>query len=123
MENPAYSIVFVNQIVTKPSYIKLKIDGSTKCIPFHKIVRLEACSNYTRFYLGNGIKPVLTSKTLKYYIEQLDVNTFVRPHQSHLVNRKFIDEVVLKPKPHLILKEGEKISISRRRLKALRAIM
>jgi len=116
MENPAYSIVFINHISTKPRNIKLKIDRVTKCVPFEKIIRLEACSNYTRFYLSDIIKPVLTSKTLKYYVEQLSKDIFVRPHQSHLINRSFINQVNLKPKPYLILKGGNKISISRRRI-------
>jgi len=116
MENPAYSIVFVNHTASKPNYLKLKIEGETKCIPFKKIIRLEACCNYTRFYLSNSIKPVLTSKTLKYYVELLGENDFVRPHQSHLVNSNFIDQVVLKPKPYLVLKDGKKIFISRRKI-------
>jgi len=120
MENPAYSIVFVNQIISKPRHVKLKIDGVTKHIPFEKIIRLEACSNYTQFYLSNTSKTVLTSKTLKYYVEQLSKDAFVRPHQSHLVNLNYIEEVVLKPKPHLVLKEGGKINISRRKVSTFR---
>jgi len=116
MENPAYSIVFVNQIASKPRYIKLKIEKVTKCIPFEKIIRLEACSNYTQFYLSNTPKPILTSKTLKFYLEQLSDTSFVRPHKSHLVNRNFIEQVVLKPKPYLILNGGSKICISRRKV-------
>jgi len=120
MENPAYSIVFVNHITSKPKHIKLKFDGVTKEIPLEKIIRLEACSNYTQFYFRDSIKPVLTSKTLKFYTEQLDKNTFVRPHKSHFVNRNFIKQIVLKPEPHLILKEGKKICISRRRIGVFR---
>jgi len=116
MENTACSIFFSNQITSNSPGLKLKVDGIIKYIPYYKIVRLEACSNYTQFYLSNSIKPVLTSKTLKYYVEQLGEDAFVRPHQSHLVNRSFVQRVVLKPKPCLILKEGCKIGISRRRI-------
>lgn len=133
MKHPAFSIVFVtpamlernipfpkqvlNQTLEKTNYLKLKINGDTKSIPFDKIMRLEACSNYTQIYLSGLKKAVLTSKTLKFYTGQIGEDIFVKPHQSHLVNRHFIEKVVLKPEPYLFLKDGTKIRIARRRLK------
>jgi len=64
--------------------------------------------------------PILTSRTLKFYINQLSEDAFVRPHQSHLVNRHFIHQVELKPEPCLILKNGMKICIARRKLNIFR---
>jgi len=107
-----------HQKLTKPKSLKLKIDDETKHISFSKIVRLKACSNYTHIYTTEREQPIFTSKTLKSYTDQLGDETFVRPHHSHIVNRNFIQEIILKPKPYLLLKDDVKISIARRRLKA-----
>jgi len=136
MKDPVCSVVFVtpgflkqslnfpqnmlHQKLTKPNSLKLKIDRETKHISFSNIIRLKACSNYTHIYTTETERPIFTSKTLKFYADQLNSETFVRPHQSHIVNRNFIQEVVLKPTPYLLLKDDAKISIARRRLKAYR---
>jgi len=138
IQNQAFSIIFVtdafmngdaqfpapilNVARFKKPGIQLKVDDATKHIPYQQIIRLEACSNYTQFYLSQSAKPILTSKTLKFYVNELDENTFVRPHQSHLINRNFIDEVVLKPTPHLVLNNGVKISIARRKIGAFKKV-
>lgn len=70
--------------------------------------------------LSNLAKPVLTSKTLKFYVDQLVDDAFVRPHKLHLVNRHYIHQVVLKPEPYLLLKDRAKIGITRRKLSAFR---
>lgn len=111
-----------NQKFTKPNSLKLKIDRETKHISFSKIVRLKACSNYTYIYTTEKEQPIFSSKTLKFYADQLGNETFVRPHHSHLTNRNFIKELILKPKPYLLLKDDTKISISRRRLKAFKEL-
>lgn len=139
LDKPTYSIVFVspgfvderfispqstlNQKLTKPNSIKIKIDGETKCISILKIIRLKACSSYTSIYTTEREQPIFTSKTLKFYANQLDNETFVRPHKSHIVNRNFIQELVLKPSPFLLLKDDTKIDIARRRLKAIRKLL
>lgn len=105
---------------TQLKAIQLNMDGCRQLVAIENIVRLEACGNYTYVHLKNYTKPVLTSKTLKFYVKQLCEKTFVRPHQSYLVNRHFIEKVVLKPKAVLILKDGSQIAISRRKLREFR---
>lgn len=108
----------VEDVKTKQiQYIQLKINGCTQLVSVKNIIRFEACGNYTNIHLINKAKPVLTSRTLKYYAERLDETTFLRPHQSHLINNAFIDKVILKPTAHLVLKDGKQISIARRKLK------
>jgi len=99
----------------KIKHIQFSIDGHKRSVAIENIIRLEACGNYTYVYIKNETKPVLTSKTLKYYVNQFDDDDFLRPHQSHLVNRHFIHQVLLKPQPYLLLKDGVKICIARRR--------
>ena len=53
------------------------------------IIRLQADGSYTTFYIAER-KPVVVSKNLKEYDSLLENNGFIRTHQSHLVNSKFI---------------------------------
>jgi len=113
------------QIVEEPrinqvQYIQLTIDGCRQLVAIKNIIRFEASGSYTYVHLKNYDKPILTSKTLKFFVNQLDENTFVRPHQSHLVNRYFIEAFVLKPKAIVILKDGTKIFIARRKVRAFK---
>jgi len=98
-------------------HISLTINSTKQVVRVEHIIRFEASGNYTKIYLKYETKPVLTSRTLKYYVKQLDNATFLRPHKSHLVNSAFVDEVILKPKANLILKNGKQIRIARHHLK------
>jgi len=75
----------LHQKSTNLNSLKLKVDNETKHISFSKIKRLKACSNYTHIYTTERERPIFTSKTLKFYADQLNSETFVRPHQSHIV--------------------------------------
>jgi len=102
--------------------IRLKIDDATQFVNFENIIRLEAQVNYTLFYLKNRTKPVICSRTLKYYAEKLGKEQFVRPHQSHIINKNFIENIISKNGKYLILKDGKEIKVSRRRARELSMI-
>lgn len=71
--------------------------------------------NYTWLYYSDGQKH-LTSKTMKYY-ESMHIH-FIRIHKKALVNPTYIKEISLSPDSQskvVILKNGQKLSISRRR--------
>lgn len=78
----------------------------------HEIIRCEAHGNYTKFYV-TGNKQCLVSKTLGDYDELLNEYGFIRTHKSHLVNKNFISFV--DHTGFAILKDSQKIEISRRR--------
>ena len=78
------------------------------------IIRCESDVNYTRFYLQNGEK-VLVTRTLKEYDELLSDSGFLRVHQSHLVNTDFIKEFVKSDGGHLNLISGGYVPVSTRR--------
>lgn len=99
--------------------IRLKVEGTTQFVNFKNIIRLEAQGSYTLFYLINRAKPIICSRTLKYYIEKLGKAQFVRPHKSHLINRNFIENIISKDGKYLVLKDGMEIKISRRKAREL----
>ncbi|WP_257666405.1 LytR/AlgR family response regulator transcription factor [Parapedobacter tibetensis] len=78
----------------------------------HEIIRCEAASNYTTFYIDGG-KQHITSKTLGEYDELLSPYHFIRTHKSHLVNRDFIS--FIDHDGFIVLKDATKVEISRRR--------
>ena len=80
-----------------------------------EIVRCEANSNYTTFYLNEG-KKFISSKTLKEYEKLLEEYPFFRVHKSHLVNLNYILNF---SGTSLILKNGHTVEVSRRKKKML----
>ena len=78
------------------------------------IVRCEADNNYTNFYLNSGEK-ILVTKTLKEYDECLSGLDFVRVHQSHLVNIKFVDRYIKGDGGTIVMVDGSQVDVSRRR--------
>ena len=78
------------------------------------IIRCEADSNYTNFFLNSGEK-VLVTKTLKEYDETLSGLDFIRVHQSHLVNSKYIERYIKGEGGTIIMTDGSEVEVSRRR--------
>jgi two-component system LytT family response regulator len=82
-----------------------------------QVIRIEADGNYSAIHLLNG-KKIVSSKALKEYEDVLTGGTFFRVHNSHLINLKFVSNY-LKGEETLILTDGSKIEVSRRKKKEL----
>jgi two-component system LytT family response regulator len=76
-----------------------------------QLVRLEAASNYTRFYLTDGRK-ITVSKTLKEYEEVLDDEGFARIHQSHIINLKHLTQFNRGKTATVTMQDGMQLDIS-----------
>ena len=75
------------------------------------IIRAEADSNYTRFWLSEG-KKIMVTRTIKEFDGLLSGSGLIRVHQSHLVNISYIDKYVKRDGGYLQLKDGTKIPVS-----------
>ena len=105
------------------SLLKENMQGSKKIalntlekiqiVKIDAIVRCESSVNYTTFYFEDGTK-LLVTKTLKEFDKLLSDYTFLRVHQSHLVNTEFIKEF-LKSNGELVMKDGTKVPVSTRK--------
>ncbi len=82
------------------------------------IVRCEADVNYTMFYFLDKSK-VLVTKTLKDFEEMLSDHSFLRVHQSHLVNTNYIKEFVKGDGGYLLMQEGSNVPVSTRKRNAV----
>jgi two-component system, LytTR family, response regulator len=97
--------------------------GKKICIPGIKgflvvevrdIIYLEADSCYTCFHLADG-KKITSAKTIGEYEEVLEEPAFFRVHKSFVVNLHYMKEYVKGDGGYIILNNGEKIEVSRRK--------
>ncbi|MDP9081671.1 MAG: LytTR family DNA-binding domain-containing protein [Bacteroidota bacterium] len=92
--------------------IALPLFSETRYVSINDIVRCEADNTYTKFILTNG-EQVLVSKTLKEYAHLLTGYSFLRTHQSHLVNMDHIKSWLREDGGTLLLKDNTKIPVSK----------
>ncbi|WP_428665832.1 LytR/AlgR family response regulator transcription factor [Runella sp.] len=88
-------------------------------IAIERILYLSAGGNYTVFHLKEGEK-IVTSLSLSSYAPLLEQHGFLRVHKSYLLNTDYLRECLNIRNHFLILPDGEKIEIARRRRSALR---
>ncbi len=94
------------------SKLIVSLHDSFQVIDLKELLYCESDKGYTTFYCNDGKKHV-ASKTIKEFEEQLRAVNFVRPHQSFLVNLKFIDKY--EKSGAIYLKNGKKIPVSSRK--------
>ena len=90
----------------------LSLQDSFQLIELKDLMFCESDKGYTTFYLSNG-KKYLASKSLKEFENKLTQSSFTRPHQSFIVNLKFIEKYDKSGTIHL--KNGKKIPVSSRK--------
>jgi len=78
------------------------------------IVRFEAEDNYTHIYLNSGDR-ITASKTIKSYEDMLNTVNFYRVHKRHVINLNFMRKFVKGDGGYLVMDDGKKIEVSRRR--------
>ncbi|RZK38660.1 MAG: response regulator transcription factor [Pedobacter sp.] len=105
-----------NDLKNKSSIKKITIPNAHgyRLVDIDDITHIEADSNYSVFNFVNSEK-IAVSKVLKDYEEILPENRFVRIHKSTIVNLAYIKEYNSKNGLQVVLKNGESITVSRRR--------
>ena len=98
----------------KPSKISLHTSERVIIVEIDDIIRCQSDNNYTIFHLKNEQK-ILVSKTLKYYANILISLGFIRSHQSHLVNKKYIKEFVKSDGDYLVWNNRFNVPVSARK--------
>lgn len=120
--------VQVNEALASQSSDKLKqlvlSDADTVyLVQLSEIIRCQSEDNYTRFFLMDGRK-LLISRTMKEFDELLEKSGFFRSHQSHLINLAFFDHLDKRDGGTIFLKDGSSVPLATRKkdnlLQALR---
>jgi two-component system, LytTR family, response regulator len=87
------------------------------------IIHLEASSNYTFLFFKNYPKATV-SKTLKEFEEILPPETFIRIHNSHIINIDYVKKYIKGEGGQVEMTNGNVIDVSRRKkdefIKAIR---
>jgi two-component system LytT family response regulator len=92
--------------------IALPQQNEIRYVNTEEIIRCEADNNYTNFFFSDGDQ-LLISKSLKEYSDLLKPHGFVRAHQSHLVNPKFVKSWLKEDGGTLLMDSGDKIPVSK----------
>lgn len=87
-------------------------------IDLKDIILLESMGAYTKF-LVVGQKPIVVSKCLKEYEDLLANYSFVRVHQSNIVNLIHVKKYVKGDGGQLWMSDGSEIEVSRRKKEEL----
>lgn len=98
----------------EPPKIILSTSDKINIVRVDDIVRCESDNYYTFFFFKNGEK-LLLSKTLKENEELLKEHNFIRPHKSHLINVLFIKSYLKQDGGYILLTDGSKVPVSRRK--------
>ncbi len=67
---------------------KIPIAKGLRFIDGDDIIYLKAEGNYFKIFFTTDEKPLLVSKSLRYFENQMDNNVFMRIHKSYIVNLK-----------------------------------
>jgi two-component system LytT family response regulator len=92
--------------------IALATAKETRFVKTSDIIRCQSSNNYTTFYLTDG-ESLLVCKPIYEYDDLLKSYDFMRCHQSHLVNKKFIKSWKKEFGDFLLLADGTEVPISR----------
>ncbi len=94
--------------------IILKTNEDIYVVPINDIIRCEADSSYTIFYLKDGSQ-ITISSNLKKYEDFLKHFHFARVHHSHIVNLNFIKKISKSQGGIIELTDGTTIPVSKRK--------
>ena len=97
-----------------PNRISLHTLEKIRVVEISDILRCESDGNNTIFYLNEGDK-IFVTKTLKYFEKLLEGRSFMRVHQSHLVNVDYIKAYIKKEGGYLLMKNDENIPVAVRK--------
>lgn len=91
-----------------------------KLVPVNEIIRCESENSYTFFHLLNGEK-IISTVSIAAYEELLNTYGFIRCHQSHLINKKFVKSFLKNDGYSLLMTDGSTVPVSRQKKDAVKA--
>ncbi|MCX6318721.1 MAG: LytTR family DNA-binding domain-containing protein [Bacteroidetes bacterium] len=114
------SLIAADSPVTQTTLIRIPNNRGVFITAADQIVRIEALSNYSKIYFISR-PPLTVAKVLQWFEPMLPPGMFSRVHRSHLVNKLFIQQIIVARQNTLMLSNGEKIQMSRRKKALLMA--
>lgn len=109
---------YFNNEKSRQQKLALPTAGETRLVRITDIVRCESSNSYTTFFLSDGEK-IMVSRPIGEYEQLLGGYNFLRVHQSHLINKDFVQSLLKKDGLSLLLKDGSSIPVSRQKKDAI----
>ena len=97
-----------------PSRLAIPTSDGMEYLNPKDIIRIEADRSYSWFYI-TGNRKMLVSKNLKEFQDLLNDRYFFRPHNSHLINLKFVRKYIRREGGYIEMMDGSEIPVSRNR--------
>lgn len=98
----------------QPEKIVLSDAECIYLVELKEIIRCQAESNYTRFFLTEN-RELLVSKTMKEYEQLLEGDSFFRVHQSHMINLNHFSRLDKRDGGTIVLKDSTSVPVAVRR--------
>ena len=98
------------------SYQRIAIPTTTglKFVNINDIIYFEASSNYTHIFLSDNKKHTI-SRTLKDFEDILPEETFIRIHNSYIINKNFADKYIRGEGGQVVLSNGAVLDVAKRK--------
>jgi two-component system LytT family response regulator len=108
----------------EPSIAKIALPqlNEIRYVVISDIIRCVADNTYTYFHLVDG-ELLLISKPLKEYADLLKPHGFIRVHQSHLVNPKYVKSWLKEDGGILLFNNGIKVPVSKPNREYVKSIL
>ena len=119
LKQQRFEVLFENTHNTIDAFNKIAIPTPTgyTMLNLANIIYCKGEGNYSNIYLLNSDKPILSSKTLKYYEELLPKSIFFRAHKSTLLNLNLVKSYLKIEGNTAIMVNGDQIEVSERNKK------
>lgn len=114
--NERLELLLENLLHPRKSYRRIAIPTAEglQFIRIEDILYLEASVNYTKFFLLDQQK-LIVSRTLKEFEDILPGDTFVRIHNSYLINKNFVLRYIRGDGGRVVMSNGAILDVSKRK--------
>ena len=114
--NARLELLLENIVSEKTKFTRIAIPTvqGLQFIKIDHIISLEASANYTKFHLCNNIKYTV-SKTLKEFEDMLPSDVFIRIHNSHIINKNYVEKYIRGDGGQVVLSNNIVLDISKRK--------
>jgi two-component system LytT family response regulator len=96
-----------------PERIALPVGAELIIVATADILYCESDGSYVSFYLLHQPRPVIVSKSLREIEELLNNPGFFRPHNSFLIQMKFISKIIRTDGGEVVMTNGKSIPVAR----------
>lgn len=117
-----YQELFNNLQYTIPQKIGISSMTGKEYISLESIIRMEAKGSYTSFILENQ-KNILASKRIKEFEELLQEKSFLRVHNSHIINLLHVKRYTKSDGGWITLSDDSTVPLARRRKDLFESLM